>query len=367
MNIVIKQNSNYNESLGAIDLTAPDIVLDGARLPTGMISDGPEFPETVLVLCRQDELSCDIVPILTYLYRQYDLKDAVITLCYPEEPIWEMVGDIPVIGICHLFMEEHDLHPGNLKYITGNFLAPAAYSLWQEENNKTKISSIDLLIHYTHWDHWTHIQKRHNYYETHKRNRHFKYVNLNGAPRMHRTKILNYLYDSNFLDLGLNSCHYTSAKLDVGLRKRLPLRADHLMPNSHHLDQSHLYDNSYFSIVTETTFNHREGGITEKSYKTFYYRHPFIMVGSAGTLAELRRLGFKTFDGLIDESYDNIIDKDDRIQAILAQIHKLCIMSNAELKEWHHSLSDIYDHNQNLLYHWGATRRRNRPRNDNYN
>jgi len=346
VNIVIKDNSNYNESLGAINLTDPN---------------------TLLILSPHSELSSDIVSILTHAYKQYDLNDATITLCYPEEPWWKMVSQIPLTGVCHLFMEEHNLKSSNLILITGNFLAPDMYRRWRAENNKSDKSSIDLKVHYTHWDHWTDVQKRHNYYATHKKDRYFKYVNLNGARRRHRSDILNYLHGNNFMKFGLNSCHYISSRLHVDLQKMLPLRADHLLPNSHHVDQSHLYDNTYFSIVTETCFSNNEGGITEKTYKTFYYRHPFVMVSSPGTLAVLHKLGFKTFDGLIDESYDNIKDDDKRMDAIKKEIHKLCNMSNEELNDWHHSLSDIYDHNQNLLYHWSCTSRRDRPRNDNYN
>lgn len=347
MNIVIKSRNNYSESLGAIDLTAPD---------------------TVLILCKEENISTRIVPILNQIYKSYDLNDAIITICYPEEPWWRMdYFDSPLVGICHLFMEEHDLYPANLVVITGNFLAPDVYRRWRSANNKTDKSSIYLKVHYTHWDLYTYVQKRHNYYATYKNDRYFKYVNLNGANRPHRTDILNYLYDSDFLNLGLNSCHYDDDDLHADLRKRLPLIADHLPPNSHHLDQSHLYNNTYFSIVTESTFKSNDGGITEKTYKTFYYRHPFIMAGSPGTLAILHELGFKTFDGLIDELYDDIINNDERLDAIKIEIHKLCSMSNKELNDWHHSLSNIYDHNQNLLYHWGCTSRRDRPRNDNYN
>ena len=341
MNIVIKENNNYIESLGAIDLTAPD---------------------TVLILHHYDELDWNIVSILIQFNKQYDLNNSTITLCYPEETMLEMVAEIPLIGICHLFMEEHDLKPSNLIFITGNFLAPDMYRRWREDNNKSDKSSIHLQVHTSHWDHWTSVQKRRDYHGSHKRTRPFKYVNLNGGPRDHRSEILNYLHGSNFLKLGLNSCHYTSSKLHVEIIKCLPLRPDHLSPNSHGANQSHLYDNSYFSIVTETSFNNDEGGITEKSFMAFYYRHPFIMVSSPGTLAELHRLGFQTFDGLIDESYDDIIDDEDRMHAVKLQIHKLCSMSNKDLKDWYNSLSDIYDHNQNLLYQWGATTRRNRPR-----
>ena len=339
MNIVIKHNNNYNQSLGAIDLKDPD---------------------TVLILCNYDEIYKRIVPILTRAYRWYDLDSATITICYPEEPSLQLVGNDSLLGVCHKFMEEHKLYPANLILITGNFLAPEYYQLWRKTNNKDDSSNIDLRVHYTHWDYWIHIYKK-NYYTTHKKNRYFKYVNLNGQERWYRTEILNYLYTNDFFDSGKNSCHYTSKNLHKNLQSKLPLVVDHLLPNSHCSDQNHLYDNTYFSIITETCFGISEGGITEKTYKTFYYRHPFVMVSSSGTLAILHELGFKTFNGLIDESYDDIKDDDKRMNAIQKEIYKLCCMTLKELDEWHHSLNNIYDHNQNLLYQWSCTSRRDRP------
>ena len=80
------------------------------------------------------------------------------------------------------------------------------------------------------------------------------------------------------------------------------------------------------------------------------------------TATQLHELGFKTFDGLIDESYDLIQDNNERISAIKTEIRKLCDMTLEQLDEWHHSLSDIYDHNQDLLYQWSCKDRRSRPR-----
>lgn len=60
--------------------------------------------------------------------------------------------------------------------------------------------------------------------------------------------------------------------------------------------------NSIFTIVTETIFE--INFLSEKTYKLFYYCHPFIFYGEQGTLQKIRNLGYKTFPMLFDESYD---------------------------------------------------------------
>jgi hypothetical protein len=60
------------------------------------------------------------------------------------------------------------------------------------------------------------------------------------------------------------------------------------------------FKNTYFSVITET------GTLSEKTFKTIFYGHPFIIVGYNGRLAALKSLGYKTFDCIFDESYDQM-------------------------------------------------------------
>ena len=43
---------------------------------------------------------------------------------------------------------------------------------------------------------------------------------------------------------------------------------------------------------------------SEKVFKPIAWGMPFIILGNRLSLLKIRQLGFKTFDGLIDESYD---------------------------------------------------------------
>jgi hypothetical protein len=76
------------------------------------------------------------------------------------------------------------------------------------------------------------------------------------------------------------------------------------------------YARTRFSIVPESDFFF--GGverITEKSLKAAAMGHPLVVLGAPRTLAFLRELGFCTFDGAIDQSYDRLEDPVERMRA----------------------------------------------------
>ena len=77
---------------------------------------------------------------------------------------------------------------------------------------------------------------------------------------------------------------------------------------------------------------------------------PFIVLGDCGTLVELRKLGFKTFEPFINESYDAEEDKIERFKKIEIEIAKLKNKSIQEIHNWYYSIKDILIHNQNHLY-----------------
>ena len=76
---------------------------------------------------------------------------------------------------------------------------------------------------------------------------------------------------------------------------------------------------------------------------------PFIYVGFAGALKQLKVWGFKTFYPYIDESYDDERDSIIRCKMIENEIRKLNEKSIEELHQWYYSIKDILLHNQTHL------------------
>lgn len=106
-----------------------------------------------------------------------------------------------------------------------------------------------------------------------------------------------------------------------------------------------VYYSGKINICTETLYYKETQGwsdiicITEKIFRNLYFRVPFTVVGNRYTLGALRRIGFKTFNSLIDESYDYQIDAYRYKESIHA--------ANNLLEHWNSSeLDDILDYNR---------------------
>ena len=68
-------------------------------------------------------------------------------------------------------------------------------------------------------------------------------------------------------------------------------------------------------IVLETLFDDQRIHLTEKVLRPLACGQPFILAATTGSLEYLKSYGFKTFDSLWDESYDQL-EGPERWQAI---------------------------------------------------
>jgi hypothetical protein len=109
------------------------------------------------------------------------------------------------------------------------------------------------------------------------------------------------------------------------------------------------YSDTYVNLVTETFFG-KNVFLSEKVFKPLSNLQPFIVLGDYKTLAELKKLGFKTFEPFIDESYDLEIDPKIRMEKIEKEIEKLNNKSIEEIHNWYYSIKDILIHNQQHMY-----------------
>jgi hypothetical protein len=107
--------------------------------------------------------------------------------------------------------------------------------------------------------------------------------------------------------------------------------------------------NSYFYVATETYVHGVYKSMTEKVFKAVANFNPFLFLSFPGALQELRSLGFKTFDGFINESYDAEPDNTKRMMMIADEVKRLCAMSQEEIHNWYWSMEDILIHNHYKL------------------
>ena len=111
----------------------------------------------------------------------------------------------------------------------------------------------------------------------------------------------------------------------------------------------HFLQRSYVNIVNETVYNYKLPKLTEKIVYPILIKRPFILIGSTGSLQYLRSMGFKTFNNVIDESYDSEPDPNKRMGMIFEQIEKISNMDEAQLNRIVKDTEWICEHNHNLF------------------
>ena len=200
---------------------------------------------------------------------------------------------------------------------------------------------------------------------------------LTSNRRIYRSLLVNELYKNNLLDLGhVSYSHHCpdDGAFDDNLRQGVPeyefdsayiesaisnlkqipeLRIDFVdqdIPNqSMLLSPMPELMKSFVFLVTETCFFQRKTHLTEKIFKPIVLRMPFILAGCANNLEYLRSYGFRTFGDYWNESYDQLEDPIQRIQAIAQVIKQICQMTPAQQKSMLLDMQPILEHNYQLF------------------
>jgi hypothetical protein len=107
---------------------------------------------------------------------------------------------------------------------------------------------------------------------------------------------------------------------------------------------------SFWHVVTETVFYYDKLHLTEKIFKPIASKQPFMLLAAPGNLAYLKSYGFKTFDSVIDETYDTIQDNDLRTEALVKQLHWYCNLTPGEKINVIQQLEPIIQHNFDHFY-----------------
>lgn len=197
-----------------------------------------------------------------------------------------------------------------------------------------------------------------------KTNKPYKFLFLNGMNRWHRKYLIERFKQNNLLDQSLWSCldrtmseiHLLDKKYelpvyqsninvsDLSTTATLSDVKKHMFNGQWGDGQvcAESYIDTYFSLVTETvtdSYSFR----TEKIWKPIAMGHPWIAVANAGYYKDIRNLGFKTFEHIIDESFDQIQDSQQRVSRIADVVEDLC---KSDLDQFLTESRDICIYNQ---------------------
>lgn len=204
-----------------------------------------------------------------------------------------------------------------------------------------------------------------------KRNRDYKVVCLNKRLKDYRVATISYLlgmdYEDMFLSYDINfgtnklflenpqlqkhtefvSLLNKGYKILLSTQKRIADKLDTDFDKVY-FDDYKMYENSYFSIVTESTF-YNLLRLTEKIGKPIINYHPFVVIGPHNYLKLLKFYGFKTFSDFWDESYDIIENPSDRFIETTKVIDYLMKLTSEEWDILTKKIEPILIYNRNHL------------------
>jgi len=271
---------------------------------------------------------------------------------------------------------KYKLNPKNILYVTGNCKLHSDFKKWKP---KSKYSDLDnIIVHSFNNERYLDFRSKWDIADLKSKKKRKKYfLCYNRTPRGHRLYLLSLLHGSGLIPKGFISCqkfdnswlngYFINLGLGRNLRSRMlklikefnegtPYIVDVDEWNTNHFDTSPPwpYEESFFSVTTNTLFEEEAVFLDEKVWKPILNYHPFIFVGCSGSLEELKRQGFKTFHPFIDESYDNEKHPYKRMMMISKEIERLCNYTLEEMQGWYDQLLPRLIHNHKKLFDIGS-------------
>jgi len=203
-------------------------------------------------------------------------------------------------------------------------------------------------------------------------NKKYHFLSFNQYPHHHRVKIIAELHKANIIDkflisynpkfyesLGSVKCDYENQLKDLGywedyllfisLKEKKVDFETNFKISGYGYEDIEPYKKSFVSLISDTIFFKRQGFISEKVFKPIMYLQPFLIAGPPYYLKEIRKMGFKTFSGFIDESYDEELNDAVRLEKIIFEIKRICSLSIDELTNQLKQIEDILLYNQMKL------------------
>ena len=228
--------------------------------------------------------------------------------------------------------------PDNVIYITNN--------IHQKHQSDFKV------IVWEYWEGWVSNQSKLENIKP-KKNNAKKFLCLNRRPTDTRTYFVRKMWEKGILDQFNVSLGQVEGTDDFA--KTTPYVYDSLSGNFVDGEEGHKevswlcswhQEESYLNIVSESVFDRPDTlDISEKTWKPIAMKMPFIIIGQPFILKKLREYGYKTFPW--DESYDEIVDPDKRMESIIDLV--VALNSRKDFVELIESCEDIVDHNFDLL------------------
>jgi len=178
--------------------------------------------------------------------------------------------------------------------------------------------------------HWKHHGDIHG--KTAWKQRFLLYIRDCSGTRTYRTQVKNMLYD---IKDQVDTDWYNTRQITADFSAKISVEDAY---------------NTALHLVAETVFDNSKIHITEKTFKPMVMKQPFIVFAGPGTLQYLKNYGFRTFDCVWDESYDQEQDHDLRLAKIINIIKDLSCRSDEAFEEIIYRCKEIVNHNHKHFF-----------------
>ena len=205
-------------------------------------------------------------------------------------------------------------------------------------------------VKYIYWEYFETALRllEHKEIDISKKKHEKKFLCLNRVTRKHRVDFMSAMKNKNLLNYF--NASILNFNFDLNEKDNIKLTYDTDDKNTNwwfSIDEKFSYENTIW-IVTESVFNDDTDlcFLTEKTFKPILLKMPFIIIGQPYSLKKLKNLGYKTFSHVFDESYDEIIEPDKRMNKIIELVSNL---AKQDLRFLDFATKGILEYNYNHL------------------
>lgn len=195
------------------------------------------------------------------------------------------------------------------------------------------------------------------------KHRHFSFSSQGLSSFNHSIKFLDFREVTDLIEnknLSADEILNIQPYSDIDSLRTPPITAPY---NSSPMIWKKIYEKIAIELIFETNQFESSFQITEKTLRPIAYKRPFIIVAPAGYYTNLRNFGFKTFDNIILDWYDNFsgLTKVDNAFIVLERLFKNNLVDNLL-----NLCSNDIEHNYNRLLELINQHKDQQSKNKNY-
>jgi len=311
--------------------------------------------------CALTESVCIYTDVNQFASSKHNCKVACLQMPYPVDPNFDTLVQDLEKHCDHILILMSELHARTLEFVERNDKDKLVYFICGELNYKVKNCTVHKFFDwFTTTVHFYKYVKPDTLSVLQPYATKPKYFDaLLGRKKYHRDVAYSRIdKDQNIVTyLGDTSCNFSNPNLWIWesdgliIDKKIEWTVDRVPYHGHRMSISQIipltvYNQTAYTIVAETNFDNHYSFYTEKTVKPIVAKRLFVMYGGQYQLKNLRALGFKTFDSVIDESYDNIPDYYERFDAVSNQVNFLQSQPQEEILD---KIKPICEHNYNVM------------------